>query len=192
VAVEDAREHLRIVGVSQDTAILRKLKAATHKLQEETGRVLMNSTCVYYRHAFPVDNGPMRLPVAPVNAVTAVKYYDSSGVLQTWAAAGNYEADLKAEPCEVWPVDGVNWPTTKTMRNAVQVEFTAGYGDGPDHVPEELQEALLVLLGALWLNRADTVERPGQQLGGETAYAALADLHRVWWLGQDDDEDDSP
>jgi uncharacterized phiE125 gp8 family phage protein len=191
VALEDAREHLRIVGTADDVGIRRRLDAARRKLEQETSRILLTSACVYRRHAFPVDDGPMRLPAGPVTVVAAVKYRDENDVERTLDAAA-YQTDLYTEPAEVWPAYGTSWPTTYGRRNAVSVEFTAGYGDGPDHVPAEMQEALLLLLGALWENRTDTTERPGQPMAGETAYAALADLDRVIWLGGDDDEDDSP
>jgi uncharacterized phiE125 gp8 family phage protein len=60
--------------------------------------------------------------------------------------------------------DGESWPTHKTALDAVQVEFTAGYGDTADTVPATARQVVKLLLSHWYENRegvlTGTISKP--------------------------------
>lgn len=63
------------------------------------------------------------------------------------APAGDFIYDADSEPPRIRPVYGTFWPLTLRVPNAVQVFFTAGYGDDGASAPARLKVALCLVAG---------------------------------------------
>jgi hypothetical protein len=99
--------------------------------------------------------GAIGLPVEPVISIDAVKYYGLDGTLATLTAGTQYQTWLDHSPPLVAPAPLTLWPVAQVGRlAAVQVEFTAGYGDSDD-VPEQAKAAILLCLAFWYENRGD-------------------------------------
>jgi uncharacterized phiE125 gp8 family phage protein len=105
---------------------------------------------------WPLRGEPIRLPKPPWQSTTSVKYYDTSGVLQTWSSS-NYTTAGDKEPAEIWPAYGKVWPVARMMPAAVKVEYVCGYGAGFANVPALMQAAMLLLIGHWYMNREAVV-----------------------------------
>lgn len=84
----------------------------------------------------------------------------------TWACkkipapAGDFIVDADSEPPRLVPAYGTFWPLTLRIPNAVQIFFTAGYGNDGAAAPATLKVALMLAVGASYENReAVTVEQ---------------------------------
>lgn len=86
------------------------------------------------------------IPWTPLVTVDSIKYLDIGGNLQTLAAT-EYKVDADTEPARVLPAFGKAWPSTRQEINAVQVNFTAGYGDR-ENVPEMIKAAIIMFAKA--------------------------------------------
>jgi hypothetical protein len=96
----------------------------------------------------------MELPCALT--VVSVKYNDNDGVLQT-VSSDDYTLDTYDEKLPVLKAAyNVVWPVPRHEKNAVRVQFTAGFGLAAD-VPELMKEALILLVGHL-TNRQSQLE----------------------------------
>ena len=82
------------------------------------------------------------LPVSPVQSIESVTYIDSLGALQTLANT-EYKLDKISSPARVVPAYGKAWPSTRNEINAVQVNFTSGYGAQAD-VPRGIRAAIIM------------------------------------------------
>jgi hypothetical protein len=118
----------------------------------------------------------IRLPRPPVQSIEAVKYYDPDGVLQT-LAANEYHADLTREPARLAPAPGdgaKGWPSAQRRMAAVQIEYTAGYGDAAA-VPESIKNAILLMVGHWYENREEVII--GQAMPIPMGACSLLDMH---------------
>lgn len=66
---------------------------------------------------------------------------------------GNFIEDSDSEPARLVPQYGQFWPLTLRVPNAVQVFFTAGYGNDAASAPASLKVAMMQAVAACYENR---------------------------------------
>lgn len=72
---------------------------------------------------------------------------------QGLAPAGDFDFDADAEPPRIFPAYGTFWPMTLRVPNAVQIFFTAGYGDDGANAPANLKIATMLAAGVSYNQR---------------------------------------
>lgn len=153
ISTAAAKLHLRVDHADEDTLIDRLIRAARIHVEEITGRALITQTWEYREERFPYyASEPIKLGRSPLQTIISVKYYNGAGVLTTVSAA-DYFADVSLLRGEVTLAYGASWPATRYQRNAVAIQFVAGYGDNAEDVPEDLTAAMLLHIGHLYANR---------------------------------------
>lgn len=156
LSLAEVREHLRLESEEGDVSVLNALiKAARQVVEGLTERVLITQTWDWFMDAFPA--GDLEVPYPPLQAgaeITSIKYYDTAGVEQTWAAS-NYSLDTDSVPGRISRAYGVSYPSTRPMNNAVTVRFVAGYGLA-SAVPQPIKQAMLILV-AHWYGQRELV-----------------------------------
>lgn len=161
VSVQEFISHRRIDTDSGESALITSLiKAARQHLDGPKGilaRALNTQTWTLYLDEFPSEE--FILPLNPVISVTSVKYYDESNTLQTLSSQ-YYDLVLNDEPAKVSKSYDYSWPLTYRRRNAVEIEFVAGYGTAAADVPEALRVAILMLAGDMYERRESFIEAP--------------------------------
>lgn len=147
VTLAEAKAHLRVSFSDDDTLIEAYIGAATTAVEQKVGRPLMTQTL---RVAERAPEGSVKLR-APLQAITAINYYDPQNVLQT-ATVSDYLLIADDDSAEIIPGPGVNFPALYPRDDAFRVTFTAGYGTAAQ-VPVALKQAILLLVGHLYENR---------------------------------------
>lgn len=69
------------------------------------------------------------------------------------APAGDFIFDADSEPPRIFPVYSTFWPMTLRVPNAVQIFFTAGYGDDAANAPANLKIAVMLAAGVSYEHR---------------------------------------
>lgn len=152
VSFDVAKQHMRLNGHDEQAYVELLIDAATKVVESQTRRALIARSFRLHLDRFP-DGREIELPVAPVQSLASVKYTDGLGVLTTWADA-NYALDQRSLVGRVVLADGVSWPTGLLVApNAVEVDFTAGYGTTEASVPQPLRAAILFLVAHWYENR---------------------------------------
>lgn len=152
VSVEELKSHLRI-RTDKDNAYLKTLVAAARASAElYVGRTFVTATLEFRLDAFPPGRDPLRLPRAPLIAVSSIGYTDTSGNSQTLSSS-LYTVDVNSEPGRVFPIYNESWPDTRAIEDTVLVTYTAGYGVAPADTPFQLRLALVQLAGHWYRNR---------------------------------------
>lgn len=139
VSIEAARRAARTSGTALDAELTDKVQAYTEDAEHKTRRAFITQTWEVTLDEF-VPAIPLARP--PIISVLAVKYYDTAGVLQT-LAPDVYIVDDRSEPGSIVPAPDRAWPVTAKRPNAVQVQYTCGYGPGPDDVPAAIRQYIL-------------------------------------------------
>lgn len=168
VSVAEGKSHLRVDFATDDTYIGNIIKAAEGLVQDYTNRKLIASTFDLKLDNF--QKGGIVLPYSPVTAITYVKYYDADNTEQTWAAT-NYYTNLSEEPVMIDYVDGEYPDVYDNRSDNVTVRFVCGYTT----VPEQLRQAILLLVGDMYEQRMDM---PRERF---TAWKALAYPYKVFF-----------
>lgn len=125
VSVTEVKEHLREDrnDSSTDAYIKTLIKSARYRLEAATGRALFTQTRQLRLVSFPPGN-KILLPGYPVASITSVKYYDDSGVQQTWSSAEYSLKDSKPN----WLQLGYDYdfPTHRSSRDEIEIEYICG------------------------------------------------------------------
>ena len=153
VTTTDAKAHENVTSSDDDATIALMIAAARAKCENFLGRQLISATYTFYLDAFPAE---ILLPKPPSTAVTHVKYTDTNGDEQTLDVDDDYQIDLSSEPARIRPADGQSWPSTKTVYNAVEVEYVTGYANAAA-VPKDYILGLKHLFGSWYRNREDWI-----------------------------------
>ncbi len=156
VDLDEIKTQLRIDGTTED-AYLDRLRIAARKYMEGTvlNRALITQTWDYYLQGWPGKNY-IEIPLPPLVSITSIKYTDYLNVESTFANT-EYIVDTVAEPGRVYLKWDKSWPSVSLqVVNAIVIRFVAGYGAAAA-VPENIKQAILLQIGALYENREDEV-----------------------------------
>lgn len=159
VTLAEIKLHIRhaLSDTTEDAYLTSIVEAVTLEAEKYCNRALRPQTWKLFLDWFP-DCREIEIPMAPVTAVSSVKYYDGFLSLQTMNPS-LYQVDISSEPSRVAlsSAQGV-WPTTALDKiNAVEIEFTCGYATAAD-VPAGIKHAIKLACGSLYSSREDEVQ----------------------------------
>lgn len=186
LTVVEAKTHCRITVDAEDDLIEGLIQAAREHVERVTGRQIITATWRLKLDHFPHCDAPIEIPVTPLLSVVSVKYRDTADVLQTWSSS-DYVVDAPAGPDasagRVYPKFDKDYPAALCRPDAVEVEFTAGYGATPESVPQKIRQALLLLVEHWYTNRgvASEIELKSVPVAAEAlldSFTRLAPLIR--------------
>ena len=135
VTLAEARAHLRLDGTEENPLVEALIAAARAALEAETRRAFVTQSWRLTLDDWPAD--PVRLPLAPVAAVTAVKVASLSGAMLP-IDPGFYETDSPANRRALPP------SAVRPGRSGDAVGHRGGFHRGPwrADVPPPLKQAL--------------------------------------------------
>ncbi len=175
LAEAHAQLHIPDAITTEDALINTYIKSARELAERVTGRAIMTQEWKVFFSSFPYVPY-LELPFPPLQDITHLKYYDSSGALQTLigGVGGDdplVEIVLSREPGQIRLIPTGTWPSTATDRtNSVEAQFTAGYASA-SAVPAQLKTILLCTVTHLYENRGEL---------DLCAFEKLLMGHRVW------------
>lgn len=150
-----AKLHCRIDDDTPDDTLVDDLIArATAKVESDLRRQLVQATYTLKLDAFPDyglchywdAEGSIRPPMPPLAAVSSITYVDTDGATATLATTV-YGADTNVEPGRIHLLYNQTWPSTRDVKNAVTVVYTAGFSTTASGVPQEYKGPILMLVG---------------------------------------------
>lgn len=151
ITVADAKEHLRIGGTAEDALLTAYIAAATAEAQVWCNRQFVTATYDWFLDGFPAGGCAFRVPRAPLQSVTTLKYTDENGTQQTWTST-NYTVDTNTAPARIVEAWDVAWPSIRDVPNAVEIRIVTGYG-AIGSVPNAVKHALKMMVGAMYEDR---------------------------------------
>lgn len=171
LTLAEAKAHCRVDGSDDDTLITALIVTARRMAEQATGRALVTQSWRYLLDAFPV--AAIDLPQPPLVSVESVKYIASDGTLTTIAST-DYTVHTSALLGLVAPAYGMSWPSPRDVREAVRIEFTAGYGAAAA-VPNDIKQWMLLQICHWYDNR----QAAGEKRDPLPYVDALLDPYRV-------------
>lgn len=155
VTVADVHVHSRVIDSTEDTLIALMISAARQYAEMFTGRSFITQQWRLTLDAFATTQnyGLIELDRGIVRSVDSITYTAMDGSTGNLASAANYVADLSALPARLTPRFGQIWPIPLPQIGAVQITYTAGYGDQATDVPEGIRHWILMRVATIFENR---------------------------------------
>ena len=169
ISVADMKRNLRESGSANDAIIDGYIEAATEVAKEYTRRALRTETMIFTLDGFVAGDeddaivalgagmhevsrsfilggdGFVDLPFTPTQSVTSVKTFDRDNVESTFDAA-KYGVDLNSG--RVYLHEGEIWPVNLRAREAVKIEYVAGWGSGS--IPMPIIQGIIALVQSMY------------------------------------------
>ncbi len=147
LSIQEAKDHLRYSQSDVDASVYRYLKAARQAAEEARNAGLLTQTWVLNLRQFA---DMIWLPMAaPLQSVTSVQYYDTTGAQQTLSNTV-YTVDTVCRPGRIVRTPLQSWPALQGDRlvNAITVTYVVGYTTA-DLVPERVKQGIRIYLSLL-------------------------------------------
>lgn len=149
-----AKKHLRVESESDDTLIQTYLDASIAAVEGLTGHILVEREVRQsLDHLHGNGRGEIELAWRPVLGVDRIEYVDSNGAAQQLLLASNAFRFIDGTNPYVAPVFNGSWPSLAHQRNAATIVYDAGYSDLGIPLPADLEAAVLLMVGHLYMNR---------------------------------------
>lgn len=179
ISLAEAKAQMRVEGTDDDTIIQRLIDAAVAfvDVQGALGFAMITQTWGQWLSPNP---GTVQLSLGPVQSVSAVKYYDVDGVLQT-ATLSDFNVFGTPNRITVSPKAGNAWPVTQTRDDAIKIEYVIGYGATSASVPQTVRHALMMLVAHWYENRETSSEK--QMVDLPYGFAEMIGIERNQWYG---------
>lgn len=171
LTVADLVAHLRLDDDAESDLLGVLIQAAREHAEDFTRRAIMSSGWRMTLDGFPCSD-EIELPRPNLLAVTAFTYQATDGT-STPVPASLYTVDRDGLPGRLFLNYSKFWPSTLSIRNAVTIEFTAGY-ESAALVPAAIKAAIKLLAAHLYENREATIS------GTIIAELPLGAKHLLW------------
>jgi uncharacterized phiE125 gp8 family phage protein len=191
VTLGEAKSYLRIADTDDDTFVNALITAVRQRFESWAARSLITQTWTLWLDGFPrtgkrdaPGDGYFELPVGhfdetkrqleiprpPLQPVAILQTYDSANTVTVFSSS-NYLVDSASNPGRIALNQGAVWPTGLRAVNAVEIEFTAGYGNAPD-VPDSIKQGILLWIKLLFADKSKLFE-------SDESTPGLAEINRA-------------
>jgi uncharacterized phiE125 gp8 family phage protein len=154
VSLAEAKAWLKLDDGAEDALVTTLVAAARIHVESTTGRALLTQSWRVVLDAWPADRS-VRLPVAPLQSLTAIRAYDADGVAHSIGLV-QFQSESAVAPARLLLPASVDGMPALRERLGLEVDYVAGFGDDPEDVPADLRQALLMLV-AHWFEHRDAV-----------------------------------
>lgn len=190
-----AKEYLRVDSDDENSLIRSLIKAATDAAEKYCIRsflsqkfrvVLDNSPDIDNRHADTVVSlvsgfaSSVDLPNGNVISIDAINSYSRDNS-KTLFPSSNYFLDDSGLYPRVILNDGAVWPTNLRALASMEFDYTSGYGEDAEDVPESITSAIKIILAHFYEKRGDEME--GDKLKIPMIAQQILNPYKVFTLG---------
>ena len=166
VDLTDVKAYLKVDTTSDDTILQGLIKAATLLAERYTRREFLTKTFTMYLDFFPYSKQTGNLVETNFNdetilvkrsklqTINSIKYYQNE-VLETMTTS-LYSFTKDNDYSRIYLKSGT-WADIDNRKQAVEIDFDAGYGATNTSIPQSLKDALKIIIAYMYSNRGDCI-----------------------------------
>lgn len=154
VNLRDALNHCKIDNHSEDAYVQTLITVARQTIEKECWSSFIQQTWLYYWDRFEWE---LYIPRPPLISSTFLEYLAPQATNNVWSTVDPsiYELSSHRE-IPFYRIQYLKtWPITRGYRDDVRAQVITGYGPNPTDVPPALRQAILLMVGHLYLNRGE-------------------------------------
>ena len=180
ITLAEVKDQLRVEADDDDVILTRLIDVAVAytDVKGALGQAMITQKWGQWVNSTPPQT--VSLLLGPTTGVTAVKYYDADGNLQT-DTLSNYQVTGTEFATVVGPKTGFSWPVTQDRADAIRIEYEIGYGEATTDVPQTIRHALMLLVGHWYDSRENT--QMDELSNIPFGFEHLLNIHRNCWYG---------
>lgn len=161
VDIDKAKAHLGIdweQTADQEALVTGILASAIRAVENRSHLILVEREVTQRLDHFwgRAGSSTITLNYAPVVSVEGIDYLDDEGTNIELLPDDDFRVVIGSPGMIFPPIDG-SWPTPLGDPGSIIVRYTAGYGGTAGDAPEDLDAAVLFMVGHLWHNREAVV-----------------------------------
>lgn len=189
VSLAEAKVHLEYQGTAKDGYINSLIKTARRICEGYSGLSFVTQERAIKMDHFPIYKRYIEVPYGPVKSIDSFTYTHDDGNTVTLVEDTDFVADYDSGVCRLYPIDDEGdidlWPTdVKKKPNAIVINYTAGYDDATNPIPEQAKQAILMQLAAMFEQREDA--RQGEVTMVVWNSMSILDTIKVTWNAHQD------
>lgn len=147
ISIQELKNEIRQTSDQQDDMLLRQITSVRQHLEKTLGNAYITQGLEGTLSRFYPIIDVARPPLQTVESIT---YIDMHGNQQT-VDSEIYGVDPSSNPGTVYLRTGKQWPDTQPGNPAtVRINYTAGYGDNRNDVPQDIRGAMLMLAATIY------------------------------------------
>ena len=173
VTLQEIRAQLAIDGTDDDELLTDMIVEARQEIEDASGMALVTQSWRLSLDRWPngieewwtgtrqgaignIVSRPawVELPRSPLASIVAVSVFDDLGAETVVDVASVFDVDTYQTPGRMALKVGKTWPIALREINAIQIDYTAGYGAAAD-VPAPIKRAIKAMVGYLYSHRGD-------------------------------------
>lgn len=178
VTLDETKKWCDIEHDDDDSLIDRLIAGSRRQVEIRTQSSLVRQKHRLYLDRFP--NDCIYLPYGPVKTIDQIQYVDINGVTQTVSLSPTiYVLDHEDR---VGLSYGQTWPATRYQKNAIWIDYWAGYFDPTqspikllDAIPDDLRMAIMMMVRDIYDNPS---RQHAVELYENKAFDMLIEPHR--------------
>lgn len=147
-----AKSHLRVAHEEDDTLIAGLITSARLTVEAITRSALITQSWSLILDEWG-SRRTVTLPLVPIISIDAVGLWNEAGG-KVDVGSAFYHLGGSA-PGKLALNRGQSWPAPLRDNSGISIDFTAGFGEGADDVPDPLRQAILHLIAHWYENRGE-------------------------------------
>ena len=175
VDIVSLREHLGLDAgdAGMDSELEAFEKAARRAIEQYCGLSIIDTVWEATTSAFAEV---MLLRKRPFSSLASIKYVRSTdGEIVTVASSTYHVLPYEQLQGAVYLGEDQSWPEDVAVRaNAVRITFTAGFGAAAEDVPDDIRQAILMMVANFDANRGDCTGSAAQERMGAIGAGSYA------------------
>jgi uncharacterized phiE125 gp8 family phage protein len=178
VTLDELKTHLRISGDAEDSYLTALIEETRQEIEDQTGIAFITQTWQLTLDRWPAareewwdgereahvdvlyggnrqNYASVRLPRYPLQTIDTITVYPESGAGSLVTVADVFDVDTQQLRGRLTIKRGATWPVALRANNAIEIVYSAGYGDAASDVPAPLKRAIRQMAAYIYEHRGD-------------------------------------
>ena len=176
VDLQDLKDQLNITDTDKDKLLSTLIAESREEIEQMSGLALITQTWKLTMDSWPggrepwwdgvhegamnmlhpeVHNWDIEIPVYPLISVDTINVYDTAGASTAVVIADTFVVDVNSQRGRITLKTGATWPIATRRNNAIEINYTAGFGAAFGDVPAPLRRAVRSMAAYLFNHRGD-------------------------------------